>query len=139
MIPALIILSLLCVAGIQGKTDVIQTPSIIWKNMGESAEMTCHHMFDDSYFQMYWYRQHRGESMRLIVFTTTSSKDFGDFKEDKYSTVKTVAQNGSFTVKSLDADDSGTYFCSVSKHSVTDLHCRFLILSEGSLMLPPDS
>lgn len=73
---------------------------------------------------MYWFRQQQGETMQLIAFTMTNSKpDFGEFSEEKYSASKTVAERGSFTVKKLEPDDSGVYFCAVSEHSDTDLLC----------------
>lgn len=62
--------------------------------------------------------------MRLIAsIITGSNPDFGEFSDDKYSAEKTVADKGSFTVKKLQPDDSGVYFCAVSKHSDTDLLC----------------
>uniref|UniRef100_A0AAY4AE17 Ig-like domain-containing protein n=1 Tax=Denticeps clupeoides TaxID=299321 RepID=A0AAY4AE17_9TELE len=92
-------------------TEVTQTPSIIWKTMGDSAQMICTHILGSGYYQMYWYRQHQGESMRLIVFTTTGSKDFGDFKEDKYSTVKTFAQTRISYLGFLELFDMASMCC----------------------------
>lgn len=84
--------------------------------------MNCSHTKGSSYNQMYWYRQLPGEGMKQVVYTTSSSKPeySGDFSEDKFSAKKTVAESGSFTVKKLEAGDSGMYFCAVSQHSDTD-------------------
>uniref|UniRef100_A0A3Q2NZ58 Ig-like domain-containing protein n=1 Tax=Fundulus heteroclitus TaxID=8078 RepID=A0A3Q2NZ58_FUNHE len=99
-------------------SDVTQTP-LVWKNKGENATISCSHTKGDLYFQMYWYRQLPGETMKLIVFTTTggSKHDFGSFSKEKFSATKTVAQSGTFTVKNLEPKDEGLYFCAVSQHS----------------------
>uniref|UniRef100_A0A4W5LEA0 Ig-like domain-containing protein n=1 Tax=Hucho hucho TaxID=62062 RepID=A0A4W5LEA0_9TELE len=120
--------SLLCAAGtvslcclVEG-SEVTQTPAILWGLKDSDAQMTCSHTKDSSYFQMYWYRQRPGEGMKQVAFTsTTSSPEYsGDFSADKFSAIKTVAESGSFTVKKLEAGDSGMYFCAVSEHSDTD-------------------
>lgn len=86
--------------------------------------MNCSHTKGSTYIYMYWFRQKQGETMQLIAFTMTNNKpDFGDFSEEKYSASKTVAERGTFTVKKLEPDDSGVYFCAVSEHSDTDLLC----------------
>ncbi|CAI5695671.1 unnamed protein product [Oreochromis niloticus] len=104
-------------------SDVTQTP-ILWKYQGDSATMSCNHTKGDLYFQMYWYRQLPGETMKLIVFTTRGKKDddqdFGDFSKEKFSVTKPTADKGTFTVKNLQPNDTGWYFCAVSQHSDTD-------------------
>uniref|UniRef100_A0A8C6NLR6 Ig-like domain-containing protein n=1 Tax=Nothobranchius furzeri TaxID=105023 RepID=A0A8C6NLR6_NOTFU len=104
-------------AGFSEASDVTQSP-FVWKQEGEDATMDCSHTKGDLYFQMYWYWQLPGETMRLIVFTSTgiSQHDFGDFSKEKFSATKTVAQSGTFTVKNLELKDEGLYFCAVSKH-----------------------
>ncbi|KAI7804634.1 putative Ig kappa chain V19-17-like, partial [Triplophysa rosa] len=108
-----------------GASDVTQSPSILWVWQKESAEMNCSHSKGASYFHMYWFRQQQGKPMELIAFTTLNQEpDFGTFSKEKYSATKTVAQNGSFTVKKVQADDSGVYLCAVSEHSESHLmHC----------------
>lgn len=83
--------------------------------------MDCNHTKGDLYFQMYWYRQLPGETIKLIVFTSTgmNQHDFGEFSKDKFSATKTVARSGTFTVKNLELKDEGLYFCAVSQHSDT--------------------
>uniref|UniRef100_A0A4W6FUT5 Ig-like domain-containing protein n=1 Tax=Lates calcarifer TaxID=8187 RepID=A0A4W6FUT5_LATCA len=87
--------------------DVTQTP-ILWRKQGDDATIHCNHTKSVEYSQMYWYRQLPGETMKLIVFTTTvkPDHDFGDFSKDKFS--------------NLVPEDKGLYFCAVSKHSDTD-------------------
>uniref|UniRef100_A0A3B5R258 Ig-like domain-containing protein n=1 Tax=Xiphophorus maculatus TaxID=8083 RepID=A0A3B5R258_XIPMA len=91
--------------GCVGGSDVSQTPMLHTKGAG--------------YYQMYWYRQLPGETMKLVVFTSTTSKDhdFGDFSKEKFSASKTEPETGSFTVKNLEAEDKGLYFCAVSQHT----------------------
>ncbi|KAK2826650.1 hypothetical protein Q5P01_020864 [Channa striata] len=110
----LICAALLSVVGLSDGSDVAQTP-LLWRDEGQSATMNCSHTKDVSYFQMYWYRQLPGETMRQIVLTTTTPphKYEGDFTEDKFPATKKDAQTGSLTVKTLQPGDSGVYFCAV--------------------------
>jgi len=81
--------------------------------------MNCTHTKGAAYYQMYWYRQRTGETMRLIVFTMANSKpEFGEVDENKFEAHKSVAESGSLTVKDLEPGDGAIYFCSVSEHSV---------------------
>ncbi|XP_072221938.1 uncharacterized protein [Leuresthes tenuis] len=91
-------------------SDVYQTPKL-WEKQGENATIHCNHTKGGSYFQMYWYRQLPGETMKLIVFSTTVKHDFGEFSQDKFSATKTEAERGTFTVKNLQPADTGWYFC----------------------------
>uniref|UniRef100_A0A3B4T5I9 Ig-like domain-containing protein n=1 Tax=Seriola dumerili TaxID=41447 RepID=A0A3B4T5I9_SERDU len=100
-------------------SDVNQTP-ILWKNKGDNATIHCNHTKGFDYFQMYWYRQLPGENIKLIVFTTTSKNDFGDFDKKKFSATRPGAESGTFTVGNLEPGDQGLYFCAVSQHSDTD-------------------
>uniref|UniRef100_A0A4W6BS18 Ig-like domain-containing protein n=1 Tax=Lates calcarifer TaxID=8187 RepID=A0A4W6BS18_LATCA len=99
--------------------DVNQTP-ILWRKQGDDATIHCNHTKGVNYNQMYWYRQLPGETMKLIVFTTTTKNDFGDFSKDKFSATKPDVETGTFTVKNLVPEDKGLYFCAVSEHSDTD-------------------
>uniref|UniRef100_A0AAQ6IVK2 Ig-like domain-containing protein n=1 Tax=Anabas testudineus TaxID=64144 RepID=A0AAQ6IVK2_ANATE len=104
-----------------------ETPRVLCKQLSfwhilQDATINCSHTKGAGYYQMYWYRQLPGEMMKLIVFTTTTSKDhdFGDFSQDKFSANKTDPERGTFTVKNLEPGDKGLYFCAVSEHSDTD-------------------
>lgn len=71
---------------------------------------------------MYLFRQKQQETMKPVAFITTSNKpDFGGLPTGKYSANKTKPESGYFTVEKVQPDDSGVYFCAVSKHSDTDL------------------
>uniref|UniRef100_A0A3P9IMI1 Ig-like domain-containing protein n=1 Tax=Oryzias latipes TaxID=8090 RepID=A0A3P9IMI1_ORYLA len=98
-------------------SDVSQT-SMLWTKKGQDATMNCSHTKGGSYFQMYWYRQLPGETMEQIVCTTPSNKkndyDFGAFSKEKFSASKTEPERGTFTVKKVQPEDQGLYFCSSS-------------------------
>lgn len=57
--------------------------------------------------------------MELIVSTTAgqSQHDFGDFSEEKFSATKPEVSRGTLTVKNVQPEDGGVYFCAVSRHS----------------------
>ncbi|CAK6983135.1 uncharacterized protein LOC115566055 [Scomber scombrus] len=112
---------LLWIKSVIDGNDVTQT-SILWKEQGKEATMSCSHTKDAGYSYMYWYRQLPGETMKLIVFTRHGKEehDFGDSDKVKFSATKPEIYNGTFTVKELEARDNGLYFCAVSQHSDTD-------------------
>uniref|UniRef100_A0A3B4V1A9 Ig-like domain-containing protein n=1 Tax=Seriola dumerili TaxID=41447 RepID=A0A3B4V1A9_SERDU len=91
-------------------SDVTQT-SILWRNKGDNATIHCSHTKGAGYSQMYWYRQLPGENMELIVFTTTTKNEFGNFDQKKFSATKPDAESGTFTVENLEPGDQGLYFC----------------------------
>lgn len=102
-------------------SDVTQN-STIWKKQGEDGTINCRHTKSVDYSQMYWYRQLPGETMKLVVFTSTAKPDhdFGNFSREKFAATKPDAYTGTFTIKNLEPTDKGLYFCAVSKHSDTD-------------------
>ncbi|KPP79546.1 hypothetical protein Z043_100851 [Scleropages formosus] len=111
-------------------SDVMQSPEILWTQPGKNAEMTCNHKKGVDYLQMYWYRQRPGENIELMVFTASGMKaDLGKLSEDKYAANKNTVEDGFFTVKNVEAGDSGEYFCAVSKHSAADRLLKLLIPS----------
>ncbi|KAK9533978.1 hypothetical protein VZT92_009055 [Zoarces viviparus] len=111
---------LLWIKGLTDASDVTQ-PDILWEVQGDNATMTCSHTKGSSYYQMYWYRQLPGETMKLAVFTLANTEHSfePDFRGDKYSATKPDAHSGTFTVKNLQPADKGLYFCAVSQHSDT--------------------
>ena len=111
------------VPGRTGSNEVHQ-PSVLLVQRGQSAQMNCSHDHGTGYYEMSWYQQLPGESMRLIVLTVPySPPDFGGFSPDKFSATKIVLERGSFTVKNVEPGDNGVYFCCVSNHSDAD-SCR---------------
>ena len=96
--------------------------------------MHCSHTKDASYFQMYWYRQLPGETLKQILLAVANSKPQYEsgFKEEKFSATKPDAYNGTLTVKNLVPEDKGLYFCAVSEHSDTHTRGR---LTKTSILL----
>uniref|UniRef100_A0A8C1SWV4 Ig-like domain-containing protein n=1 Tax=Cyprinus carpio TaxID=7962 RepID=A0A8C1SWV4_CYPCA len=117
MLLKLLICFLCSVAGI---SDVSQVPSVLMAVKGSDVQLNCTHKKDFSFNQMYWYRQRPGQTMTLIVFTTSlnNKHDYGDSDPNKFPAIKTVPESGSLTVNNVESDDSAVYFCSVSKHTV---------------------
>uniref|UniRef100_A0A673LUL0 Ig-like domain-containing protein n=1 Tax=Sinocyclocheilus rhinocerous TaxID=307959 RepID=A0A673LUL0_9TELE len=103
---------------VAGISDVSQVPSVLMAVKGSSVQLNCTHKKDSTF--MYWYRQRPGQTMTLIVFTSTlsSKHDYGDSDPNKFPVIKTVPESGSLTVNNVESDDSAVYFCSVSKHTV---------------------
>uniref|UniRef100_A0A3B3WQB2 Ig-like domain-containing protein n=1 Tax=Poecilia mexicana TaxID=48701 RepID=A0A3B3WQB2_9TELE len=117
--------------------DVIQDPTISWSFKSKSAEMKCSHKNLITHTQMYWYRQRPGETMTLIVYTAFGGQpDYGENLQSKYSAVKDSIEAGALTVKDLQPDDSGVYFCAVSKHS--DDH-KLISLWDGVKVTAPQT
>uniref|UniRef100_A0A8C4F0E5 Ig-like domain-containing protein n=1 Tax=Dicentrarchus labrax TaxID=13489 RepID=A0A8C4F0E5_DICLA len=83
-------------------SDVTQT-DILWKNESDSATIECSHTKGFQYYQMYWYRQLPGETMKLIPYNV----DFnitGDLGGN-------TAKNGSLIVNFLRPSHSAVYYC----------------------------
>uniref|UniRef100_A0A3B5PTW8 Ig-like domain-containing protein n=1 Tax=Xiphophorus maculatus TaxID=8083 RepID=A0A3B5PTW8_XIPMA len=105
-------------AGPTDGSDVTQTP-LLWANQSQSATINCSQNKDVNHNQMYWYQQLPGQNMKQIVFTTSySAAQYEEgFSKEKFAVEKKDAYTGSLTVKQLQPEDGGVYFCSVSKHS----------------------
>ncbi|GAA6072089.1 immunoglobulin lambda-1 light chain-like, partial [Tachysurus ichikawai] len=105
------ILSLLWLTGVAGANDVLQ-PKVLWAEMGQSCTINCSHTKGLDYNQMYWFRQQKGESMELIVYTTSyGTLEFGNFNQRKFSAMKPDPGSGSLTVRDVDYNDSSVYIC----------------------------
>ncbi|MGH0170840.1 UNVERIFIED_CONTAM: hypothetical protein FKN15_059615 [Acipenser sinensis] len=112
---------LLCLPGPSQGIGVSQTPQVLLQGAGGSAGMFCEHDGDNTYTQMYWYRQLRGQGIQLLVFSLSgSAPQFEkDFNEERYEVNRSAVTKGSLKIKNLEPGDSALYFCSVSKHSDT--------------------
>uniref|UniRef100_A0A3Q2QHG4 Ig-like domain-containing protein n=1 Tax=Fundulus heteroclitus TaxID=8078 RepID=A0A3Q2QHG4_FUNHE len=125
--------------GLTAGSDVHQ-PDMLWRNQGDNATIECKHSKGASYYQMYWYRQLPGETMKQIVFTIANSKpDFeAEFKSEKFSVTKPDALSGTFTVSKLVPGDKGLYFCAVSDLSEAYFGSgtRLTVLAGKNITLP---
>uniref|UniRef100_A0A3B3CRC5 Ig-like domain-containing protein n=1 Tax=Oryzias melastigma TaxID=30732 RepID=A0A3B3CRC5_ORYME len=105
-----------CCSQLQLNYSVHQTPPSLIKSPGQS--MTCRHTKDKGHNQMYWFRQRPGEAMTLVAYIAFGgTPDYGGGPQTKFSVVKESIEEGALTVKDLQPDDAGRYFCAVSKHS----------------------
>uniref|UniRef100_A0A8C9W7C1 Immunoglobulin V-set domain-containing protein n=1 Tax=Scleropages formosus TaxID=113540 RepID=A0A8C9W7C1_SCLFO len=98
----------MCVCCHSDGTDVSQLPTTLSLHKGQNAEMNCTHNKGLAFRDMYWYRQRPGENIELIVYTSVGlDPDYGKFDKNKFGAVKKEATSGFFTVKNLEAEDSG--------------------------------
>uniref|UniRef100_A0A672MZF6 Ig-like domain-containing protein n=1 Tax=Sinocyclocheilus grahami TaxID=75366 RepID=A0A672MZF6_SINGR len=108
-----------------GDSDVSQVPSVLMAVNGSSVQLNCTHKKDSSFVQMYWYRQRPGQTMTLIVFTSTlsSKHDYADSDPNKFPAIKTVPESGSLTVNSVESDDKfvSTQSCKISLRYSSEL------------------
>uniref|UniRef100_A0A096M447 Ig-like domain-containing protein n=1 Tax=Poecilia formosa TaxID=48698 RepID=A0A096M447_POEFO len=97
---------------------IVQIPDHAFKHRGETLAIRCSHGIQ-SYDQILWYRQTADRELQLLgyMYGTASFPDKESFNKSKYSAVKDAIETGALTVKDLQPDDSGIYFCAVSKHS----------------------
>ncbi|KAF4102512.1 hypothetical protein G5714_017312 [Onychostoma macrolepis] len=137
-----IILLILTLHWDRGNSDVSQVPSVLMAVKGSSVQLNCTHKKDSTFNQMYWYRQRPGQTMTLIVFTSTyDNPDYGDSDKHKFPVIKTVAESGSLTVNNVESDDSAVYFCSFITAEIltllqrADMMNTFLIRSACLLWL----
>ncbi|KAL1258060.1 hypothetical protein QQF64_011304 [Cirrhinus molitorella] len=147
MNPALVflILSLQWITGCADANDVTQSPNIMLRVM-ENATLTCSHTKGATYDRMYWFRQHQGKTMELIVYTTSfNTKEFEKLKENKYSVNHETAAKGVLTVKNLESDDSALYLCAmnlalvfliISLHWITGFADANDVTQSTNIMLP---
>lgn len=100
-----------------------QTPAVLTE-LGGNATTECSHDKGGFYFYMLWFRQLSGGTIELIVSTTAgqSEHEFGAFSQEKFSATKAGVSRGTLTVKNVQPEDSGGYFCAVSRHSDAEKH-----------------
>uniref|UniRef100_A0A8C1KQ56 Ig-like domain-containing protein n=1 Tax=Cyprinus carpio TaxID=7962 RepID=A0A8C1KQ56_CYPCA len=103
MNPGLVflIISLQWITGFADVNAVTQSPNFMLAAK-ENATLNCNHTKGDTYNRMYWFRQHQGKTMELILEKT------------KYSVKHESAAKGVLTVISLESDDNALYLCAVT-------------------------
>uniref|UniRef100_A0A3P9JZR1 Ig-like domain-containing protein n=1 Tax=Oryzias latipes TaxID=8090 RepID=A0A3P9JZR1_ORYLA len=98
----------------------VEQPPELWTRRGEDAKMDCSHTKGAGYYQMYWFRQLPGESMRL---------KFSAWKPDAHSGSFSGVSRGTLTVKNVQPEDSGGYFCAVSPEAVFGRGTKLTVLA----------
>lgn len=106
--------------GFAGLNEIRQSPTIMLP-LTENASLSCSHTKDATYNRMYWFTQHNGKAMELIVYTTSfGTQEFGNVTEKKYSVLHEAPEKGFLTVHNLESRDGAMYLCAVSEHSAAE-------------------
>lgn len=104
-------------SGFAGLNEIMQSPTIMLP-LKENATLSCNHTYAATYNRMYWFQQHNGQTMELIVYTTSfGTQEFGNVTEKKYSVLHETPDKGFLTVHNLQSQDGAMYLCAVSEHS----------------------
>lgn len=107
-------------SGFAGSNQITQSP-IIMIPLKESATLSCTHTYSPTYNRMYWFQQHNGKTMELIVYTSSfGTKEFENVTENKYSVLHETHDKGFLTVHNLESRDGAMYLCAVSEHSAAE-------------------
>uniref|UniRef100_A0A669F1T0 Ig-like domain-containing protein n=1 Tax=Oreochromis niloticus TaxID=8128 RepID=A0A669F1T0_ORENI len=111
-----VMFSLIFLTGSSLSDQVHQNPADMYKNPGQTAEITCSHRID-TYNQILWYKQTKTGQLQLLGYMFITNPSLEPGVTNKYSASKAAIENGALTVNDLQQNDSGVYFCAVSKHS----------------------
>uniref|UniRef100_A0A668SJU6 Ig-like domain-containing protein n=1 Tax=Oreochromis aureus TaxID=47969 RepID=A0A668SJU6_OREAU len=110
--------SLIFFTGSSLSDQVHQNPADMYKNPGQTAEITCSHRID-TYNQILWYKQTKTGQLQLLGYMLGTSKSLepgvtvairGDANKDK---------NCTLTINDLFMNSSAVYFCAARFHSAT--------------------
>ncbi|KAI4873871.1 hypothetical protein NFI96_020432 [Prochilodus magdalenae] len=109
--------SLICLTGCSpGGTKVHQTPAHLIKNNMDSADLRCVHSIEN-YRIILWYRQSEHSQLHLLGYLNLDSKYPEDALKTKIVLDGDGRNDGTLTIKNLQANDSAVYFCAASRHS----------------------
>lgn len=91
-----------------GRCDIqmTQTPSYLSASLGDRVSITCKSS-EDIYSALSWYQKKPEKSAKLLIYAANS---LVDGVPSRFSGRGSGTQY-SLTISSLEADDSGTYFC----------------------------
>uniref|UniRef100_A0A668SJV2 Ig-like domain-containing protein n=1 Tax=Oreochromis aureus TaxID=47969 RepID=A0A668SJV2_OREAU len=113
-----VMFSLIFLTGSSLSDRVHQDPANMYKNQGETAEITCSHSIDN-YDQILWYKKTKSSQLQLLgyMFGTSKSREpgvtvtiGGNANKDK---------NCTLTINDLFMNSSVVYFCAARYHSAT--------------------
>lgn len=104
--------------GVGLSVKVHQTPSVVFKNPGETVQVICTHERTD-YIMMHWYQKPYGDlSLKRIGHIYYDDKDYDDaFK--KHFTFEgdlsgETAKKASMSITDLQPEHSAVYYCAAS-------------------------
>lgn len=135
LICSVLLLVAVCSAGSSFSDQVVQTPADICTK-GEDAKIDCSHNIPN-YNRIFWYKQSKSHLQLLgYLFIDQSYPEPGvNVMMDGNAN---QGRESSLTIKEIDLNSSGVYFCAAGYHSAAH-HCTsiqkpFLI---SALQLPP--
>ncbi|XP_063289889.1 uncharacterized protein LOC134574711 [Pelobates fuscus] len=98
---------------------ITQTPRLLLKTPGSSAEMKCHQN-DESYIDMFWYQQKPGEGLKLMIYSPEANKiqKMENVFESGWELERNDIQNSVLRLKSAEIQDSAVYFCASRYHRI---------------------
>uniref|UniRef100_A0A3Q2D633 Ig-like domain-containing protein n=1 Tax=Cyprinodon variegatus TaxID=28743 RepID=A0A3Q2D633_CYPVA len=118
---------------------------LLWTKEGQSTTMSCSHTKDASYYQMYWYQQHRnGGIMELVAYSV--GKDISTieapFNKSKYSMMRPSTLTTTLKIQHAEAGDSAVYYCASSKcdtgnEAYFGKGTKLTVLEDGRKPTPP--
>ncbi|KAI4898444.1 hypothetical protein NFI96_000500 [Prochilodus magdalenae] len=94
---------------------ITQTPSLLFKERGESVKLGCEHN-DSTYYYIYWYRQRSMGELDLIAMSVGKGtvQIVPPFSDSKYSMTRPEVKNSVLQIEVLQSEDSAAYFCASS-------------------------
>lgn len=98
--------------------NVKQPERLLLVEPGKPVVLTCD-QDASNYYYMYWYQHKAGKGMKLMVLSmdVKSENMEADFK-DKWHLTRPSVFNSSLHLKESKEEDSATYFCAASMHSL---------------------
>lgn len=123
--------------------QVLQTPSYIQANPGETAKISCSHSIQN-YNVILWYKRSEGTQLQLLGYRFLSKTYPEPGVDVEMEGGADKGQICTLTIKKLNASRSAVYFCAASYHSAADplmLNTKsssvfFLFLSSHSPFAP---
>ncbi|KAG8543449.1 hypothetical protein GDO81_024624, partial [Engystomops pustulosus] len=102
-------------AGLSQAIDVTQEQRSLIIQPGNKVDLSCEHDDTSGTYNMYWYQQRSGHSLKLIAMsiglsTPTVEKEF----EGHWTMSKEDAKRSSLRKDKAEAQDTAVYFCASS-------------------------